>query len=73
MVESHQSTKVDTSGTAKDIVTSFNELGMPCEEEDIVKVREAKQQMEQMKVPEVSEGLPVFSPHPSRKKSNPRF
>ena len=69
VVESHQSTKVDTSGTAKDIVTSFNELGMPCEEEDIVKVREAKQQMEQMKVPEVSEGLPVFSPPtPSRKK-----
>lgn len=74
VVESHQSTKVDTSGTAKDIVTSFNELGMPCEEEDIVKVREAKQQMEQMKVPEVSEGLPVFSPPPPLgKESDPRF
>ena len=74
VVESHQSTKVDTSGTAKDIVTSFNELGMPCEEEDIVKVREAKQQMEQMKVPEVSEGLPVFSPPPPlEKKKQPSF
>jgi 4-hydroxy-tetrahydrodipicolinate reductase len=52
VVESHQSTKVDTSGTAKDIVTSFNDLGMPCEEEDIRKVREVKQQMEEMKVPE---------------------
>lgn len=52
VVESHQSTKVDTSGTAKDIVTSFNKLGMPCEEEDIRKVREVKQQMEEMNVPE---------------------
>ena len=52
VVESHQSTKVDTSGTAKDIVLSFNNLGMPCEEKDIRKVREAKQQMEEMNVPE---------------------
>jgi len=52
VVESHQSTKVDTSGTAKDIVLSFNDLGMPCEEEDIRKVREPGQQMSEMKVPE---------------------
>jgi len=52
VVESHQSTKVDTSGTAKDIVTSFNKLGMPCEEKDIRKVREAAEQMGEMKVPE---------------------
>lgn len=54
VVESHQSTKVDTSGTAKDIVLSFNKLGMPCEEEDIRKVRDAESQMNEMKVPEVS-------------------
>mmetsp|Transcript_4258 Transcript_4258/g.10944 ORF Transcript_4258/g.10944 Transcript_4258/m.10944 type:complete len:320 (-) Transcript_4258:187-1146(-) len=52
VVESHQSTKVDTSGTAKDIVTSFNKLGMPCEEDDIRKVREPAQQMQEMNVPE---------------------
>ncbi len=56
VVESHQSTKVDTSGTAKDIVTSFNKLGMPCEERDIRMVREASQQMQEMNVPEVRNG-----------------
>ena len=57
VVESHQSTKVDTSGTAKDIVLSFNKLGMPCEEEDIRKVRDTESQVKEMKVPEVSPRL----------------
>lgn len=29
VVESHQRTKVDTSGTAKDVIRSFNNLGVP--------------------------------------------
>jgi len=49
--ESHQKTKVDTSGTAKDIVKSFNRLGMPLEEDGIVKVREEDEQVNEMGVP----------------------
>lgn len=52
LVESHQSTKADTSGTAKDVVTSFNTLGVdPFSVDDIVKVREGKEQLK-MGVPE---------------------
>lgn len=68
VVESHQSTKVDTSGTAKDIVTSFNKLGMPCEEEDIRKVREVKQQMEEMNVPEVRQQAVPLQPRYTKRK-----
>jgi Dihydrodipicolinate reductase, C-terminus len=32
VTESHQRTKVDTSGTAKDVIRSFNRLGVPFEE-----------------------------------------
>lgn len=35
VAESHQKTKADTSGTAKAIVASLNDLGMPYTEEDI--------------------------------------
>lgn len=32
VTESHQRTKVDTSGTAKDVITSFAKLGTPIKE-----------------------------------------
>lgn len=32
VVESHQRTKADTSGTAKAVVQSFNKMGLPYEE-----------------------------------------
>mmetsp|Transcript_9479 Transcript_9479/g.29382 ORF Transcript_9479/g.29382 Transcript_9479/m.29382 type:complete len:286 (-) Transcript_9479:90-947(-) len=47
LVESHQSTKADTSGTAKAMVESFNQLGVePFSVEDIKKVRDPAQQQE---------------------------
>ncbi len=52
VVESHQKTKADTSGTAKAVVASFEKLGLSCSEEEIVKVRTEKEQVEMMKVPE---------------------
>lgn len=39
IAESHQKTKADTSGTAKDMVASFQGLGVDYNVEDIVKVR----------------------------------
>ncbi len=38
--ESHQQTKVDTSGTAKAMVTYFNKLGVNFAENDIIKIRD---------------------------------
>ncbi len=52
VVESHQSTKVDTSGTAKDIVASFGTLGTPITEDEIEKVRTRDEQIGRMGVPE---------------------
>eukprot|EP00747_Dinoflagellata_sp_TGD_P162255 gnl/TRDRNA2_/TRDRNA2_179659_c0_seq1.p1 gnl/TRDRNA2_/TRDRNA2_179659_c0~~gnl/TRDRNA2_/TRDRNA2_179659_c0_seq1.p1 ORF type:complete len:281 (+),score=63.04 gnl/TRDRNA2_/TRDRNA2_179659_c0_seq1:86-928(+) len=39
ITESHQKTKADTSGTAKDMVSSFNGLGLKFDVEEIKKVR----------------------------------
>lgn len=50
--ESHQSTKVDTSGTAKEVVASFEKLGIPFKQEQIRRIREPMEQMEEMHVPE---------------------
>ena len=45
IVESHQSTKADTSGTAKAMVASFNKLGVqPFNVEDINMVRKPDEQ-----------------------------
>lgn len=44
LVESHQSTKADTSGTAKAVVASFNGLGVPFSVDQIDKIREPKKQ-----------------------------
>lgn len=40
LIESHQKTKADTSGTAKDMVKSFNGLGLDFDVECIQKVRD---------------------------------
>lgn len=46
LVESHQSTKADTSGTAKAMVSSFNQLGVePFSVEDIKMIRTEKEQL----------------------------
>ena len=52
VVESHQSTKKDTSGTAKAVVASFTEMGIPFEVSQIELVREPSEQVSVMKVPE---------------------
>lgn len=52
VAESHQRTKVDTSGTAKAVVKSFNKMGLPYTEEDIEKVRTVDEQVGRMGVPE---------------------
>lgn len=52
VTESHQSTKVDTSGTAKEVVACFQRLGVQFSVDQIEKVREPRQQIERMKVPE---------------------
>ena len=52
VVESHQSTKVDTSGTAKALVESFNGLGAGFDVADIEMVREPSEQVSRMGVPE---------------------
>jgi len=45
LTESHQSTKADTSGTAKAVVASFNSLGVqPFAVDDIRKVRDPQEQ-----------------------------
>jgi hypothetical protein len=46
VVESHQSSKADTSGTAKALVASLGQLvGQPQNVEDIQKIREREQQV----------------------------
>jgi 4-hydroxy-tetrahydrodipicolinate reductase len=52
VVESHQSSKKDTSGTAKAIVSSFIKLGVDFDVANIELVREPAQQTTTMKVPE---------------------
>jgi 4-hydroxy-tetrahydrodipicolinate reductase len=55
VVESHQRTKVDTSGTAKAVVASFQKMGIEgFGESDIEKVREAGAQVARMGVPEAA-------------------
>lgn len=51
VTESHQSSKVDTSGTAKAIVQSFNDLGCGFDIEDARLVRDEPTQLGEMRVP----------------------
>ncbi len=50
--ESHQSTKKDTSGTAKAVVGDFAKLGLPITTDQIQMIRDPKTQTEQLGVPE---------------------
>eukprot|EP00184_Porphyridium_aerugineum_P003449 CAMPEP_0184706508 /NCGR_PEP_ID=MMETSP0313-20130426/36794_1 /TAXON_ID=2792 /ORGANISM="Porphyridium aerugineum, Strain SAG 1380-2" /LENGTH=293 /DNA_ID=CAMNT_0027168061 /DNA_START=366 /DNA_END=1247 /DNA_ORIENTATION=- len=52
VVESHQKTKADTSGTAKAVVASFNKLGLNFNVSQIEMVRDPKQSVDRMGVPE---------------------
>lgn len=52
IVESHQKTKADTSGTAKAIANSFRSMGLPFDDQQIEMVRTEKEQLERMAVPE---------------------
>ena len=52
VTESHQSSKKDTSGTAKAIVASFNDLGCGFDIKDIELVRDVESQTGKMGVPE---------------------
>ncbi len=53
VVESHQKTKADTSGTAKAVVANFNEMGLnPIALSDIEKVRDDAEMVSRMEVPE---------------------
>lgn len=51
ITESHQSTKADTSGTAKAMVGHFNRMGIPFENKDIVQVRDPDVQENKMGIP----------------------
>ena len=46
--ESHQQGKADTSGTAKAMVTYFNQLGIPFDADQIIRVRDPEVQQEQL-------------------------
>ena len=50
--ESHQNGKADTSGTAKAMVTYFNQLGVPFSEGQIVKIRDPEIQQTQLGIGE---------------------
>lgn len=52
VVESHQSWKADTSGTAKAMIRYFNDLGIPFTEADIKKERDPEIQKNEWKIPE---------------------
>ncbi|KAL4193841.1 hypothetical protein AMTRI_Chr06g178940 [Amborella trichopoda] len=52
VMESHQASKRDTSGTAKAIISSFQKLGVSFEMGQIQLVRDPKMQMEMVGVPE---------------------
>jgi len=50
--ESHQQTKVDTSGTAKAMVHYFNQLGVDFDPQEIQQVRDPRVQKDQWQIPE---------------------
>lgn len=52
VIESHQQGKADTSGTAKAVVASFNELGVDFDVENIQKVRDPQVQKDEWNIPE---------------------
>ncbi|XP_039830857.1 probable 4-hydroxy-tetrahydrodipicolinate reductase 2, chloroplastic isoform X1 [Panicum virgatum] len=53
VLESHQASKKDTSGTAKDVIACFEKLGVPYDmNKQMVKIRDPEQQLEMVGVPE---------------------
>ncbi len=60
VVESHQKTKADTSGTAKAVVASFQKMGFDFNESQIELVRNEPEQMARMHVPENALGGHAF-------------
>ncbi|XP_078435830.1 4-hydroxy-tetrahydrodipicolinate reductase 2, chloroplastic-like [Wolffia australiana] len=52
VMESHQSTKLDTSGTAKAIIACFNKLGVSFDLDEIQLIRDPRKQLEVVGVPE---------------------
>ncbi|XP_059636326.1 4-hydroxy-tetrahydrodipicolinate reductase 2, chloroplastic-like [Cornus florida] len=52
VMESHQSNKLDTSGTAKAVISCFEKLGVSFKMDEIQKIRDPKQQIEMVGVPE---------------------
>ncbi|MCL7029122.1 hypothetical protein MKW94_017339 [Papaver nudicaule] len=52
VMESHQASKLDTSGTAKDVIKCFQKLGVSYELDQIQQIRDPKQQVEMVGVPE---------------------
>eukprot|EP00871_Galdieria_phlegrea_P000748 jgi/Galph1/1674/GphlegSOOS_G333.1 len=52
VVESHQQSKADTSGTAKEIIQSFLKMGAKFDQsKDLQMIRNPKEQLENMKIP----------------------
>ncbi|EFJ32667.1 hypothetical protein SELMODRAFT_168311 [Selaginella moellendorffii] len=52
VTESHQSTKADVSGTALAVISSLRKLGLDFKDEQVELVRDPKEQMTRMGVPE---------------------
>lgn len=52
VMESHQASKVDTSGTAKAVISCFQKLGVSFDIEEVQKIRDPSTQMEMVGVPE---------------------
>lgn len=71
IVESHQKTKADTSGTAKAVAHSFANMGLNIDESQIEKVRNDKEAMERMGVPEAYLPDTPFTPTASTAKTAP--
>ncbi|CAK9187969.1 unnamed protein product [Ilex paraguariensis] len=51
VMESHQAGKLDTSGTAKAVISYFQKLGVSFEVDQVKKIRDPKQQIEMVGVP----------------------
>lgn len=52
VLESHQASKVDASGTAKAVISCFNKLGASFDMDQIQLIRDPRQQVEMVGVPE---------------------
>ncbi|KAL5701413.1 4-hydroxy-tetrahydrodipicolinate reductase [Ranunculus cassubicifolius] len=52
VMESHQSSKKDTSGTAKAVISAFEKLGVSFQHDQIQKIRDPRHQVQMVGVPE---------------------